>query len=836
MKCSKCNTTNPDDNQFCGKCGTSLIEIPATPTSTITKDIPKKSALDFAPGQYFSKRYQVIEEIGRGGMGRVYKAADKELSRIVALKMIKPERSADPDIVEKFKKEINLASQISHDNVCRIHDLGEIAGIKYISMQYIEGQNLREFIQTSKKLSTETAIPIIEQICHALTAAHKKGVIHRDLKPKNIMLDKKGNAYVMDFGIAKSLEAEDTTKSGVVMGTPAYISPEQAEGEKADTRSDIYSLGAIMYEMMTGEPPFKADSIPSLLHKHVTEAPKPPSQLNPQIPNQLEKIIMKCLKKSPEKRYQEPDEIINAIEEVKPEIIVAARPAKLRWMQIVPLAAIILIGIAIGFYYFIIKEKPPTPPVQTKWKNSIAVLPFRDLSPQKDQPHFCKGMCDDIIVKLNQIKGLKVISVTSETLDKGIDIVEIAKERDWSTVLHGSFQKERDDIRITCFLTKVEDESTIWSKTYDRKFKTTFDVQDEIAIAIANALKVQLLPDTLEALKSRKPKDVEAYEYYMKGRDYIDKKYTITHKEEDFETAIRMYEKAIEIDPNYALAYWGLGDAYTNLFLKTQDKKDFDLMLKYLQKAYELDPNLPEANMSIGWAYFYRSDNDKAFQSFRRALEIDPNSPSTNYHVGSFLRSIGLYRKAIDYYSRAIEHEPLNIWTLLLIANCYLSIGEFEKSTIYINKGLEIEPKNLRILLEYARNLIWIRKYNEAEEYLVRAEKRAPDISVIRPCKALLFAAKGEKEKALALIKGVPPYLYDVTSIYSLLGMKDEAIKYINEGIDKSLTYRLTYYYSYPFLINNPCYDNLRGDPRFKEIVKREKKKYGEKLKKYGKL
>jgi serine/threonine protein kinase/tetratricopeptide (TPR) repeat protein len=837
MKCLKCKTVNPDDNLYCGKCGTPLIDIPEPFTTTITKNNSKEQTLDFVPGQFFGERYQIIEEIGRGGMGRVYKAIDKELSRIVVLKMIRPERSSDPGMVERFKKEINLASQITHENVCRIYDLGEIDEIKYISMQFIDGENLKDFIQTSKRLSIESTIDISRQVCQALIAAHKKGVIHRDLKPKNIMLDKKGTAFVMDFGIAKSIDSEDTIKPGAIVGTPYYMSPEQAIGEQIDHRADIYSLGAIMYEMLTGKPPFQADTIAGMIHKHVNETPKPISQLNPQTPVELEKIIMKCLEKKPDKRYQGINEIMDSLNRVESEIVVPAKSKKIHWKQFAPLVAVFLIIMIIVFSYLFKNKIKLDSSLKSDQMQSIVVLPFEDLSSKKDQQYICYGMCQDIIVKLSQINGLKVIPATLETLDREKNIFEIAKERGWFAILHGSFRKEKDNIRITPLLTKVDDESIIWSKIYNRKRERAFEVEDDIARTIAEALKVEVLPDTFTVPKSREPRNVEAYEYYLKGRKYIEEKYSIYRREEDFETAMRMYEKAIEIDPNYALTYWGLGDAYTQHFLKTKNEKDFDLTLRYLQKAYELDPNLAEANVSLGWAYFYKDNYDSAYQSFKRALEIAPEKEPITFNVGSFLRSIGLYCKAIDYYSKAIESNPLDTWLYVLLADCFLSIGEFEKSDIYFNKGLEIEPKNLTLNLRYAINFIWLKKFDEAKELLIKAEKIAPNNPRIQLYQALLYAAKGEKEKSFAFIsKDVDPYLKEVTSIYSLLGMNDEAIKYINEGIDKSLKYKLTYYYSYPFLINNPCYNNLHDDPRFKKIVKEEKKKYEEKLKKYGSL
>ena len=287
VQCPKCYSFNIEDSRYCKKCGSSLEEIPETLTYPPSRERKTDDKLNFLPGDSFGARYRIVEEIGRGGMGRVYKAEDKELGITVALKMIRPELSSNPRFIKRFKKETLLARSISHENVIRIHDLGEVDEIKFISMDYIKGQNLKELIHTSGTLTVETTISITRQICEALRVAHQKGIVHRDLKPQNIMIDNNGKVYTMDFGLAKSMEAQENSASRAIIGTPQYLSPEQAKGEKVDQRSDIYSLGTIIFEMLTGKKPFEAETAAGYIQKHIHEMPPSPSETNPLIPSFL---------------------------------------------------------------------------------------------------------------------------------------------------------------------------------------------------------------------------------------------------------------------------------------------------------------------------------------------------------------------------------------------------------------------------------------------------------------------------------------------------------------------------------------------------------------------
>ena len=402
--CPVCKTENREERTVCIKCGADLLSVDTLlfsnePVLQQTPATENKTNVEFVHGQDFGTRYRIIEEIGRGGMGRVYKAYDKELNKVVALKMIRPEHFANPEAVKLFKKELLLAQEVTNKNVIRIHDIGEANGIKYISMPFIEGLTLKDYIRTSRKVSIDTALHIIQQICNGLNAAHEKGILHRDLKTRNIMVDHEGQVYILDFGIARSLISDEISSlEGKIVGTPEYISPEQAQAKPTDQRSDIYSLGIVMYELLTGKIPFSGDTTSDLLIQQITAVPRNPSEFNPDIPQFMEKIILKCLEKDPANRYQSFQEICDALS--KPVLL-------------------------------------PSP-----LKNSIAVLPFQNISYEPNQDYFCDGMTEQLICNLANLKDLKVIARTSIMAYKNStkDIRQIAKELNVTNILEVNFR------------------------------------------------------------------------------------------------------------------------------------------------------------------------------------------------------------------------------------------------------------------------------------------------------------------------------------------------------------------------------------------------------------
>jgi serine/threonine protein kinase/tetratricopeptide (TPR) repeat protein len=800
IKCPKCHHENPDDTIYCGKCTTPLkpsedIEV------TETIESPKE---ELTRGTTLANRYEIIEELGKGGMGRVYRVEDTKLKQEVALKLIKPEIAKDKKTIERFRNELKLAREIAHRNVCRMYDLNEEKGTHYITMEYVRGEDLRSLIRRIGQLPIRKSISIAKQICEGLSEAHRLGVVHRDLKSNNIMIDKEGNVRIMDFGIARSLEAKGITGAGVMIGTPEYMSPEQVEGKEVDQRSDIYSLGVILYEMVTGRLPFEGETSLSIAMKHKSEEPPDPKDLNDQISEGFSQVILRCMKKDKEKRYQDAEELLSQLNNLEKGISTTGR---------------------------IFPEQKPTAETtsEIRWKNSIAVLPFVDLSFQRDQEYFCDGMTDEIILKLSKLADLKVISRTSVMRYKNTekDIREIGQELGVATIMEGSIRKEENNIRISAQLINVADGFHLWSDKYDRKLERIFEVQEDVSRSIANALmREKLTVDSLDmAIKTNRPSKIEAYDYCLRGWYFTNSKYAISFKEADFQTALKMFRKAMEIDPNYAYAYCGTGFAYQNHYTVTRAEEDLDLVIKNCKKSYELEPNLVCSNAALAWVCYVKGDYDKAFKSYQKAMSINSNISSVIYLIARLFRQVGLFQKAIKNCSRATELDPFYHHYYSLLARCLMDIGELEKAEISIGKAYEVEPDSIWIVLDKSLLLIKTRKYNEAEELLTKAERLHPRFSTIEKYKSLMFAAIGEKDKALAIRKS--------GDVYSLLGMKDEAIQYIEDEMKKDYEH---YDCSYISLLNSPFYDGLRDDTRFQEILKKAKQKYEERLKKFADL
>jgi serine/threonine protein kinase/tetratricopeptide (TPR) repeat protein len=700
IKCPECQSDNPETATFCADCGTRLPS-PKDIEVTETMETPKE---DLTTGSTFAGRYQIIEELGKGGMGRVYKALDKEVNAKVALKLIKPEIASDKKTIERFRNELRVARDIAHKNVCRMCDLGKEEGAYYITMEYVSGEDLKSFIRRAGYLSPGKAISIANQVCDGLSEAHRLGVVHRDLKPQNIMIDKDGNARIMDFGIARSLRAKGITGSGVMIGTPEYMSPEQVDGKEADNRADIYSLGVILYEMVTGQVPFEGDTPFSIGVKQKSEIPRPPKELNDQIPEDLNRLILKCMEKEKESRYQSVGELqselmnlqkgIPTTERIVPERkpltsreITVTFGLKKLFIPALVVTALVVIGLLIWSPWAPRELSPPSPE-----KPSIAVLPFDDLSPEKDQEHFCDGLAESIINVLTKVQDLRVPAKTSSFSFKGKEstIQEIGERLKVDTILSGSVQKSGDKVRISARLVNVADESHLWAEQYNRDLSDVFAVQDEIAMAIVEKLKVNLVGEDREEAIKRYTENVEAYNLYLLGRHFWNKR-----TKDDMVKSIEYFERAIAEDPEYALAYTGIADTYLTLgnwgFFPA--KETYPQAREYILKALKIDDMLAEAYSSLaGVKGEYDWDWSGAEETYRKALELSPNYATVHQWYAEFLASMGRFDEAISENRKAQELDPLSPMICVSGALVFYYARQYDRALELCQRALELDP------------------------------------------------------------------------------------------------------------------------------------------------
>jgi serine/threonine protein kinase/tetratricopeptide (TPR) repeat protein len=850
QECPKCHFENPDNTNYCGRCATEL--------GTGEGDVGVRTAtldaltMSLKTGSILASRYEIIERLGIGGMGWVYKAFDMEINEKVALKLIRPEIAANTQTIKRFQNEIKMARRIAHRNVCRMYDLGKDGTTRFITMEYISGEDLKHSLVRMGPLTPGKAVTIAQQLCQGLAEAHRMGVIHRDLKPHNIMIDKEGNAKIMDFGIALALEEEALTDSGVILGTPKYFSPEQVEGSELDARSDIYSLGVILYEMVAGRAPFEGDSTISIAVKHKTESPRSPVEFNPQIPPALSRLILKCLEKEPKKRFQSAEELYGELTRIETDVATREKSSlfgrRLETSQmrlklfrfpiiILPLGLILITAYFLYDQFYPHRSSAPAARAESLWVNSVVVLPSPLAEIDSELREMEPMVTWAITRRLTKFKDLKVISSQAWTPeDLSLTNREIGEKLVVDNILYWRLSLDADTIYIHVELTSIAGGQALFMEKYLTKLGSgIFDSSDAIAEPVAVRLGVDSVAEAYAESVSRDSVDLEANRHYLIGQRF-ELNFYRSKELTDFDNCVESYARAVEADPEFALVYWRLGNVYEHRFILEDDPRYEVQMIAYYQKAFEINPDLAEANVGIGWKYFNLEDLDQSHRFFKKAFEKDPNNAEINFHVGAFLRSIGLYEQARQHYDRALALNPVPgdyIWHLVR-ADCYSRIGRPDEAILLLREALEMDP-DPQLYYKYAEVLIKLREPELAADALAAAERRDSGSDDFRQHRALLYAASGDKENALKLIEVDGDTFRSIfTSIYSLLGMKDEAISNIRYGIEMGFEIQQWYLYTYLYLKYNPIYDSLRNDVRFQEIMRSQRAVYEERLQKYG--
>ncbi len=759
--CPKCQTENPGDSKFCKECSAPLTQSEEIKDPTKTIQVPKG---ELTTGSTFAGRYQIIEELGRGGMGRVYKAVDSKIQEKIALKLIKPEIASDKKTIERFGNELKFSRKISHRNVCRMYDLGEDQGSHYITMEYVAGEDLKSMLRMMGRMSPAQTVSIGKQICEGLAEAHRLGVIHRDLKPNNIMIDREGSARIMDFGISRSLKTKGMTDSGVMIGTPEYMSPEQAEAKEIDFRSDIYSLGVIFYEMVTGELPFQGDTPLSVAMKHKGEKPRDPREINAQIPEDLSGLILKCLAKEKNDRYQSTSEIRSELEQIEKglpttskvipkvipstskEITVSFQPKRLLF----PALAVFSLAVVIVLLLLFLPGKKAAP-VPTD-KPSLAVIYFENNSGDENLENWRSGLSEMLITDLSQSKFLHILSGDRifglldklNLLDKEKysteDLKKIASQGGVSHILKGNFITAGEKFIINVSLMRTDTTEVVSSIQEDGLGEISItDSIDRITTRIKSDLNLteeQVSGDIDRELNQITTQSPEAYKFYAEGRRVF--------YSGDPRASIPYYERAITADPEFAMAYRALAIANSNLGLSPMRDE-------FMGKAMELKERLPDRYKYLIEGDYYRSSEktyDRAIQAYEKALELYPDDTTINHNLALIFLELEEWKKAIPYYERTVNAKTVFAPSYTQLASAYRAVGEFDKAEAVLESGLEYIRDTVTIHQGLAQHFLLLGKYDLALSAVEKAlSSNKADFSSYRT-RGNIYMFQGDLKKA----------------------------------------------------------------------------------------
>ena len=788
-------------------------------------------------GQTIS-HYRILEKLGEGGMGVVYKAEDTALQRTVALKFLPPELTRDAEAKQRFLHEARAAAALDHSNICNVHEINETpAGEVYLVMACYEGETLRKKLAQGP-LPLGEAVGLALQAGEGLAEAHAQGIVHRDIKPANLFVTVKGQLKILDFGLAKLVGASVLTRSGSTLGTAAYLSPEQARGEAADARSDIWSLGVVLYELVAGRTPFQGEYAQAVMYGILNENPQPLTGVRTGVPPELERVVTKCLAKDPAERYPHAEDLLVDLRRVRAELggttpvpaasgpagRAPAKPAPVHWftgrrrVAVLALAGVAVIAAAVATYLATRGREPEVGP--PAGKVMLAVLPMENLSGDPQQEFFSDGLTEEMIAQLGRLepKRLGVIARTSamqyKHTPKGIG--QIGRELGVEYVLEGSVRRAGSRVRVTAQLIQVRDQTHLWAESFERDVADVFAVQAEVAERVARSLAIELLPGRKEALNRGGTANPEAYEAYLRGMYFLHRR-----GKSNYEQAVELFQRAVALDPDYAPAHAGLADVNMSLYYDgwVPPALVMPQAEAAAQKALELDPSSAEAHANQAGIREYYWDWPGAEREYRKALELNPGCSSALVGIGLELYYAGKHDEAIAYRREAVRIDPASPSRILSLGGALRFAHRFGEASAVYEGGIRRFPDICQLYLQLAGVLKFQgRRAEAAARYWKASGSYAGGYRLLYEAQAL--AMEGRNREARDRVETVRnsknEYISPVEIAFVLMDLKDTEAALAE--LERGVTSRDGEIFSIPV---HPSFDPLHSDPRFQALLRK---------------